>query len=224
MMRVLVLGEDSTAYFLARRLDESGHRVTIVASDESRALHLSRTLEVPVLHGHAARAEVLDDAGALGADVLVALTDRDHDNLVACQVGRRVFSIPRTVAVVNDPGNRDVFRSLGVDEVVSVTELLAGVIGQTAVFDQIAELVAVAEGRLLVSDVVLPEGAPGTSKTLAELRAGSSGLVATVLRGDEIIVPDGSTRLMANDRLVVVTQPGARSALLRALLGEGAPA
>ena len=76
---------------------------------------------------------VADDAGALHADALVAATSEDHRNLVACQIARRVFFVQRTIAVVQDPGNEEVFRRLGVDATVSVTAILVRMVAQETV-------------------------------------------------------------------------------------------
>ncbi len=218
-MRILLVGSGRPAYFLAKRFLDLGHHVTLVVDDADDARRLARALEgVTVVDGDGARPDVLDDAGALHADALVAATPDDHRNLVACQVARRVFFVGRTIAVVEDPDNEDVFRRLGVDATVSVTDLLAGMVARETVFDEIHRLAAFAGGRILVTDLCLPEGAAGVGSNLSEIGS-SHGLVAAVRRGDRVFVPRGDTRLEAGDQLVVVTVPGADDALVERLLG-----
>ncbi|HKJ02697.1 MAG TPA: NAD-binding protein, partial [Longimicrobiales bacterium] len=107
-MHILLVGSGRQAYFLARRFLDLGHRVTLVAEEADDAHRLVRALEgVTVVAGDGARPDVLDDAGALHADAVVAATSEDHRNLVACQMARRVFFVGRTIAVVKDPDNAE---------------------------------------------------------------------------------------------------------------------
>lgn len=217
-MRILLVGSGRTAYFLARRFVAADAHVTVVVDEPDEARRLARALErVPVVSGDGARPEVLDDAGALQADAVVAFTREDHRNLVACQVARRVFSVGRTIALVNDPENRDTFERLGVDAAVSVTELLAGLIVRETQFEALRGHNAFADGRILVSEVEMPASASACGRRLADIGIGS-GLVAAVLRNGSALVPRGDTRLEAGDRLVVISEPESHDALLRLLL------
>jgi len=221
-VRILLVGSGRPAYFLARRFGTNGTRVTLVVDAPDEARRLSRALEsVPVVVGDGARPEVLDDAGALQADALVAFTADDHRNLVACQVARRVFSVRRTIALVNDPENREAFVRLGVDVAVSVPELLAGILVRETVFDQLRGHEVFGDGQTLVSEVELGSSSPGCGRCLADLGA-SQGLVAAVLRNGRTFVPKGETRLEDGDRLVVITAAEDHDAFLELLLGSAA--
>jgi trk system potassium uptake protein TrkA len=125
--------------------------------------------------------------------------------------------VPRTVAVVQDPDNEGVFRRLGVDAAVSVTDLLTGMVAREAMFEDIRRLTAFAGGRIVVTDLRLPPHSPAVGSTLAELGR-STGLVAAIRRGDDVFVPRGDTRLEAGDQLVVVTVAGGHDTLLQRLL------
>jgi trk system potassium uptake protein TrkA len=220
-MRIILVAEGQTAYFLARSLLAAGHHVSVISSDPESAVDLSRRLSVTVLAGDGARAEMLDDAGALGADIVMALTPRDHANVITCQVARRVFSVPRTVGLANDPDNRPVFERLGIDTVISTTALMARVVEQATSVQDLRDLVPLAGGEILVGDVVLPEEAPAVGKRLGELGTRSNGLVAAILRGGQALIPNGGTRLEAGDRLIVVAGAADNGAFLRELTGNG---
>lgn len=218
-MRVLLVGSGRQAYFLARRFLDLRHHVTLVVAEPDDAQRLARALDgVTVVLGDGARPDVLDDAGALQADALVAATTEDDRNLVACQIARRVFSVRRTIAVVKDPENEEVFRRLGVDATVSVTDLLVGMVARETVSNDIRRLEAFVGGRILVTDLCLPADAPAVGSTLSEIGA-THGLVAAVLREGRVFVPRGETRLEAGDQLVVITPPESQDSLLARLLG-----
>ncbi|GMV05751.1 MAG: Trk system potassium uptake protein TrkA [Gemmatimonadota bacterium] len=219
-MRILLVGSGKTAYFLARRFQKEGLGVTVVVDDTEEARRLGRALDgVPVVIGDGARPEVLDDAGALQAEALVAFTAEDHRNLVACQVARRVFSVRRTIAMVNDPENREVFQRLGVDATVSVTELLGGLLARETVFETLRGHEAFGDGRILVSEVELAPSSPASGARLADLGS-LPGLVAAVLRGATAEVARGDTRLEPGDRLVVMSAPDRHDDLLERLAGH----
>jgi trk system potassium uptake protein TrkA len=219
-MHILLVGSGRRAYFLARRFRDLGSDVTTVVSDANEARHLSRALEgVTVVVGDGARPDVLDDAGALYADALVAASADDHRNLVACQMARRAFFVSRTIAVVEDPDNEEVFRRLGVDATVSVTDLLLRMAAREAVSRDVRRLEAFAAGRILVTDLVLPTGAPAVGSTLADIGA-ARGLVGAVLRDDRAFIPRGDTRLEAGDQLVLITTDESQDAFVEQLVGK----
>jgi trk system potassium uptake protein TrkA len=88
-MYVTIVGGGQTGSKLAKRLANRGHNVSIVEKDETRAHELAAELDALIIHGSGADVDVLKDAGIDKADVLVALTDADEVNLMACEVAPR---------------------------------------------------------------------------------------------------------------------------------------
>ena len=99
-MRCILVGGGKTAYFLARDFISKGYHVTLVVRNGGEATSLSRRVRATVLHGDGSDPELLEEAGARRADVLLALTPHDEDNLVACQLAQRMFGVPRTISVL----------------------------------------------------------------------------------------------------------------------------
>ena len=116
-MMILITGGGSPAYFLCREILALGHDVTLIARSRDNCERIAARLKATVLHGDATERSMLEEARARSADALLAVTPKDHDNLVACQLARMEFGVPRTVACVNDPDNVAVFAKLGVDAV-----------------------------------------------------------------------------------------------------------
>jgi trk system potassium uptake protein TrkA len=221
-VKCILVGGGKTAYFLARDFISKGYEVTLIVRNGEEATALSRQMHVPVLHGDGSDPLLLEDAGARQADVLLALTPHDEDNLVACQLAQRMYGVPRTIALVNDPENEDVFRRLGITVAVSATRVIATLIEEQASFEDITNLFPVAEGRIVVTEVRLSADALAVDKTLQALNLPEGALVAAILRGETVIVPRGTTRLQRSDRLILVAQPDNYGELLRALVGESA--
>lgn len=221
-MRCILVGGGKTAYFLARDFISKGYHVTLVVRNGGEATSLSRRVRATVLHGDGSDPELLEEAGARRADVLLALTPHDEDNLVACQLAQRMFGVPRTISVVNDPENESIFQQLGISVAVSSTRIIATLIEEQTTFDAITNLFPVAEGRIVVTEIRLSAEAPAVDKTLQSLNLPEGALIAGILRGETVIVPRGSTQLQRSDRLILVAQPDNYGDALRALMGEGA--
>ena len=223
-MRVILLGGGETVetiYFLARLFVRRGYDVTIVDPDPAEAQMLARRVGATVLWGDGSDPVMLEEAGARQADLVLSLTSHDPDNLVACQVAQKLYGVPRTLALVNDPENEEVFRRLGITEVFSSTKVIGSLIEGRTVFDEITQLFPADEGRHYVTEVVMDEDAPGIGKTLQELDLPAGSLVIAIIRDGQVVVPRGQHRLQVSDRLIAIALPEHQEHLLRALAGVG---
>jgi trk system potassium uptake protein TrkA len=224
-MRVILVGGGETIetiYYLARHFERPGYRVTIVNPDPAEAQMLSRRVKATVILGDGSDPVILEEAGARRADVLLSLTAYDPDNLVACQIAQQVFGVPRTMALVNDPDNEEVFRQLGIPLVFSATRVIGSLIEGHTVFDEITNLFPAAEGQVQVTEIELPEGAPAAGRTLQALDLPQDSLVAAIIRDRQVIVPHGDTQLRVSDHLILIALPEYQEQIVRALTGEGA--
>ena len=222
-MRVILLGGGETVetiYFLARLFVRRGYDVTIVDPYPAEAQMLSRRVTATVLLGDGSDPTVLEEAGARQADLLLSLTPHDPDNLAACQVAQKLYGVPRTLALVNDPENEEIFRQLGITEVFSSTKVIGSLIEGRTVFDEITQLFPADEGRLYVTEVVLDGKAPVIGRALQELDLPADSLVAAIIRDGQVVVPGGQDRLQVADRLIVIALPEHQEDLLIALAGE----
>jgi trk system potassium uptake protein TrkA len=218
-MKVLIVGGGKTVYFLARSFVAKGHAVTVINRDADECVRLASRLNVIVVHGDGSDPAILEEAGAQGADAVLAATPNGEDNLAACQLAALQFGVPRTVALVNDPDNEEVFRKLGV-KAFATTRMVASLIEQRAALDEITNLVPVGEGKVNITEVALPSDAPVVGKQLRQLEFPDGALIAVILRDGEAIVPRGGTEIRAGDRLVLVTLPENHGPVLRLVAGE----
>lgn len=221
-MKVILIGQGKLVYFLAKQFISKGYYLTIINQDIAEATALSRQLRATVMVGDGSNPLVLKEAGAHRADVLLSLTSQDEDNLAACQIATRRYGVPRTVALVNDPEHQPVFEQLGISVAFSPIELLANLIEQQTDFQQIKNLIPIAEGKVSVAEIALERGSPAIGKTLQELQLPSGSLIGCILREGQVIVPSGWSRLQVGDRLILISQPEHYGQFLRTLTGEGA--
>ncbi|MCB0035498.1 MAG: NAD-binding protein [Anaerolineales bacterium] len=219
-MYVILIGGGKTTYFLAQQFASKGYETAIICPDAAEARWLSRHCKSMVLVGNGSKSALLEDAGARQASAVVALLPADQDNLIACQLATRKFGVPRTIALIQDPANEEIFTRLGVSVAVSAARILTQLIEEQVGFEEIINLMPLSEGRLTLTEVVLTEKAPAIGQTLHQLQFPPQTLVAAVLRGEEVIIPRGDTHLELYDRLLVLTLPSNQAAALTILLGE----
>jgi len=218
-MRVLIVGGGKSVYFLCRTFLAKGHQVTLVNRDQDECVRLARRLKVTVVRGDGSSPAILEDAGVHGADAVLAVTPNDQDNLAVCQLASIQYGVPRTVAMVNDPDNEDVFKQLGVTA-FSTTRTIASMIEQRTALDEITNLIPVGEGKVNITEILLRPASPVVGRTLRDLSLPMDSLIAVVLRGGEAIVPRGDTELRAGDQIVLITLPANHGRVLRAVTGE----
>lgn len=218
-MKVLIVGGGKTLYFLCRNFTAKGYEVVIINRNHEECVQLARQLSATVVCGDSSDARVLKEAGAMGADALLAITPNDQDNLVICQLASLQFGVPRAVALANDPENAEVFQTLGVSA-FSTTPIIGSLIEQRASLEQITNLLPVAEGRVNVTEIVVDPGFPVAGRSLKDIELPENALVAVVIRDKEAIVPRGPTRLLAGDRVVLITLPENHGPALKTFTGE----
>lgn len=222
-MRAILAGEGKTLYFLARQFVAKGHHITVIDRHPDECEALARRLEKSVVVlGNGSDPSVLEDAGARQADVLVALTPEDQDNLIACQVAQQMFGVPRVIALVNDPDNEEIFKRLGVTEAFSATRIVSNLLEEQAALEEVISLLPMAEGRIQVAEVIIGEDSPARDKTLRELNLPADTLIAGVIREGDVHIPRGSTRLHVADRVILMGRPDSFGDALRAVAGEEA--
>ncbi|MEW6356339.1 MAG: TrkA family potassium uptake protein [Planctomycetota bacterium] len=219
-MNVMVVGGGKLTYFLAKTLLSKGYAVTIVNRTAEERTELARALNATVIHGDGSDPQTLEDAGAGSADAVLAVTPNDQDNLAICQLAELRFGVPRVLALVNDPDNEDVFRQLGIRGAFSTTRILATLIEQKAAFEDVTNLIPVAEGKVNVTEVVLAGDSPVKGKLLKDVPLPENTLVACLLRGGNPIVPRGATVLEEHDRVILLTLPENHGEALRVLTGD----
>lgn len=218
-MKVIIVGSGMTVYFLCRNFASKGYDVVIVNRNREECTLLAHQLSATVICGDGSDAGTLQDAGAMGADAVLAITPNDQDNLVICQLAALKFGVPKTIALANDPDNADVFEKLGVSS-FSTTQIVGNLIEQRASLEQIVNMLPVGEGRVNVTEIVVSNDSPVAGKVLKEIKLPENALVAVIIRNGRPIIPRGFNNVLPNDRLVLITLPENHGPVLRVFTGE----
>jgi len=218
-MKILIAGGGKTLYFLCRAFTAKGYEVVVINRDPQECVHLARQLSATIVCGDGSDPQLLQEAGAMGADAVLAITPDDQDNLVICQLASLQFGVPRAVALANDPDNAEVFEKLGVSA-FSTTHVIGSLMEQRASWEQITNMLPVGEGRVNVTEIVVGGNSPVVGKRLKDIRLPENALIAVILRAGQPVVPRGANDLLAGDRVVLITLPENHGPALRVFTGE----
>ncbi|MCG3133203.1 MAG: Trk system potassium uptake protein TrkA [Planctomycetes bacterium] len=216
-MRVILAGGGRVAFFLARSLRTHGHQVVVCDGDETTCADFASRLGVEARVCDPTSPEGLEDAEAGSADTLIAVSRDDARNLVTCQLALVRFSVPRVVALVNDPENEALFRAVGVESVFSPARVMASLLEQHAGLDGVIALAPAAGGKVLLSEVKIGDGAAAAGKRLRDLALPPGSLAGCILRGGGAFVPNGDSEIAAGDRVVVIAVAEAHERAVAAL-------
>jgi trk system potassium uptake protein TrkA len=219
-MYVIVVGGGKVGYYLAKSLLEEKQEVLIIEQDAQRCQALSDELGVNVMLGDGCEASTMEEAGMGRADVVVAVTGDDEDNLVVCQVAKQKFNVARTVARLNNPKNEKIFRRLGIDVTVSSTELILSQIERVIPAQPLVHLLSLKNVGVSFVELEVPPGSPAEGRPLRELGIPDDCIFPLVIRGgDQAIIPYGDTELHAGDHVVAVTSEASAGTLRRIIRG-----
>jgi len=216
---ILIAGGGKVGVNLARELYESGHEVAVIEHDSARAMALSNKLDCPVFIGDSSTHDVLESAGAQRARVFVAATGSDQDNLIACQLARKVFGVPKTIARASNPKNEEVMARLGVDSTVSSTAIIQQVIERELPTVRIKTLLSLQEGAVQILEYPLDPSSPASGHLVREVDLPLDSNIIAILRGALTVVPRGDTRLEEGDLVVAIVNTEQEGQLRTALLG-----
>lgn len=203
-MYVIIVGGGQLGYSLTKFLIKEGHEVLLVEKNPSRYAQLSEELGESILLGDGSELSTLMDMGTNRADVLVAVTGKDQDNLVICQMAKILYLIPKTIAKVNDPKNEELFQSLGVDATVSGTKIIASLIEEKIDAGMSIPLLDFKGGNVEIFKTELSSDSPLVDKKISKLKLPDDCNIIAALRGDEVIIPRGDTILKEGDALIIL--------------------
>lgn len=218
-MYILIVGGGEIGYYLAKTLLVEGNHLGLVEGDQERCRELAEKLDVTVVNGDGSDLNVLREAGAEEAQYVVAVTGRDADNLVICQLAKRYFRVPLTIARVNDPKNQAVFKALGVDATVSTTALAAQVIQNALPLNGLRIFTIFQQGEVEITEAELKEDSPVAGLPVSQLQLPAECVLIAVVRNGGVDLPRGGTVLRAGDRVFALARRQKVEALEAVLLG-----
>ena len=207
-MYVILAGAGKVGWNLARELLEKGNEVTLIESDRDRYLTVEQELEHNIQYGDASELWVLERAGISRADMVIAVTGDDEDNMLICQVAKEKYLVDRIIARVNNPRNREWFDLLGIRPFVSATDLILRLIEHEVPEYGLVHLLDLPQERLEIIEMLLGSGSQVTGRRVGDLEMPEGTLLISVLREGRGFVPGPDTVLEEGDEVLAVLDPG----------------
>ncbi|MDD6785345.1 MAG: TrkA family potassium uptake protein [Eggerthellales bacterium] len=216
-MYVVIAGAGKVGEYLASLLLKSGNEVAVIERDLMVADRLSVVFQgrYLVINGDGCDSKYQEDAGIRKADVFVAATGQDDNNLVACEIAQRVFYVPRCVARVNNPRNMRIFQELGI-ETVSSTTLIANLIEEETMTGSMSAMSSLTSGNVGLIEITMPRMkhyAADEGITISEIPLPAESLIVAVSSGEDVSVASPDMVLYPGDKVIVAADNEVRDQL-----------
>jgi trk system potassium uptake protein TrkA len=219
-MYVVIAGAGKVGWNLARELMAKGNEVTVVESDRSRYLTVEQELEHAIQYGDATELWVLERAGINRADLTVAVTGDDEDNLLICQLAKEKYLCGRIIARINNPRNRQFFELLGIQPAVSATDLILRLIEHEVPSYGLVHLLDLRDEQLEIIEIEVSPSAPADGCKVSEVDLPDGVLIISVLRDGKGFVPKADTVIHGGDEVLLVLDPGLEDSITKQFAGR----
>ena len=215
-MYIIIGGGGDVGYYLTKSLLNQGHEVLLLEKGPTRFQALNDELGQAVVRGDACEARTMEEVGASRADVVIAVTGEDEDNLVICQVAKKRFKVGRTIARVNNPKHSEIFQKLGIDITVSPTRSILSLIEAELPSFRFVQLMTLKNAGLEIVELRVPQDSPVAGKMLRDIHLPRSGNLVLIIRDKQFVTPAADTQLLPNDDVFALVNREGEEELRRA--------
>jgi trk system potassium uptake protein TrkA len=217
---IVVVGGGKVGYYLTKTLVNEGYEVLLIEKDAAKVSTWSERFGAVVLQGDGSEVAILEKAGVARADVLIATSGDDEDNLIVAQLGQHLFNVPKVIARINNPKNEEIFRRLGVTYTVSQTNIILSRIEEEIPNRPLIHLSTLRHADLAIVEVDIERDSPVVGQEIRAVHFPDDTIVAAIVRDDSLVMPRGETRFSPGDRVIALTKRRYEVALRDALAGD----
>jgi trk system potassium uptake protein len=220
--RVVVVGGRKKADFLANALIKRKMYVTLINDTEDFCVEMSHKYpEAIVACGDGTKPFLYEDLHIENSEIFIAMMPSDADNLIACQMAKQIFKVKKVFCTVSNPKNVEIFKQLGVSNVISSTYIVANMIEQLATLRNIENYIPIEQGKVGLIETVVEEDAAVCFKPISEIDIPKQSIIACIIRTGESIIPKGDTLIYPNDKLICLFNDGSKEDLMNTLSKKG---
>ncbi len=219
-MNIVIVGGGKVGYYLTKTLMSFQHKVSVIEMQRNLCEKLADELNIPVYHGDATKIDILKNAETAKADVLIAVTGQDEENLIVCQLAKNNFRVEKTIARVNNPKNTHVFLKLGVDIPVSSTTIIAELIEQEVDYAGMKTLTSVKNNKIVVSEIEIKANSPVFGRRVVDVKMPEDCQLVSVIKDEEVLKPAEDLVLLEGDSVIVVSDSESKEELRDLFVGE----
>lgn len=212
-MFIVIAGGGKVGYYLSKTLLSYKHKIVVIEKQKELCEKIANELNIPAVTGDATNIDLLSSVNVDKANIFIAVTGKDEENLIACQLAKTNFGVRRTIARVNNPKNIKVFERLGVNTAMSSTSIIADLIEQEVDYAGIKTLMKLKSDKIVISEIVISSNSPVCNQSLRDLEMPGDCILISVIRNDEVIIPNGFTVLHCGDYVIAVSSQENQKAL-----------
>ncbi|MDD5604993.1 MAG: TrkA family potassium uptake protein [Dehalococcoidales bacterium] len=217
-MYIIIVGGGRLGFKLAQSLLGESHEVLVIDKRQELVDRIVAEMGSVAIVGDGCEGKTLETAGASRADMFISLTSEDEDNLVACQIAKHKYKIPRTIARVMDERNEPLFKVLGIDIIINSTNIILEYVMHELPSPPVMHLLQERGRGYEVVDITIPPSSGAIGKTIKDIALPKGAIVALIIRKDASpVLPQEESRFEEGDQVIVATSPE-NEPLLRAVL------
>jgi len=206
-MKVVVAGGNHEAEFVIGTFLNGKNEVIVINSSQAVVSKISKRKKINAYHGDPWKKYCLEEANIFSADVFISLCALDTDNFASCLMAKKCFNVQKTVCLVTNPSNVELYKEFGIDSVISSPYLLGKTIQEEASLENIMRTISLENDQIKVIEVPVFSSYEICGKTLREARFPAYCSVSALFRTPDAIIARGDTLLQAKDTLFVVCKP-----------------
>ncbi|HOU11353.1 MAG TPA: NAD-binding protein [Clostridiales bacterium] len=203
-MKSIIVGGGKLGFNLLKILRQRGYDATLIELDEGKCRRIAEETGADVICGDGTELEVLNDAGIIEADIIAAVTGKDENNLVVCEIAQSIFHI-KSIARINNPKNTDMFRKLGVERTVCSTQVIANLIEYEFEGGNCRFIQAFDRGNMILVEISPVSNNGFEEHLVKDLDLPAECTVASIIRNNEVIYPKADTVIKKDDCIYLVT-------------------
>lgn len=204
-MKAIVVGGGKVGYYLLKTLREKNYDVTLIEKDRNLCNKIAEDIGGHIICGDGSDIEVLKDADIEEAEVVAAVTGKDEENLVVCQMAKVNFNVGKTIARINNPKNRGIFKALGVDNTVCSTEVIANLIEGEFDSEELRIVQTLDKGEMILLEVPINKKSAWKNKIIRLLELPRDSVIVSIIRKDHVVFPRGDIEIKEGDKVLLVT-------------------
>ena len=217
-MFIMIVGGGKVGSQLARELSDKGHELTVIERAARRYEILSEEFEHVALMGDGSEIWVLERGGIERAEMVIAVTGDDEDNILIAQMARERYGIERVIARCNNPRNLQHFELLGAKPAVSATDLILRLIEHEVPRYGTLHLLDLPQENLEIIELEIADDSPVAGSQVAEIGLPDGALVISILRNGDGFVPIGTSVIEAGDEVLLALDAGLEETITRRFL------
>ncbi|MGH4137625.1 potassium channel family protein [Clostridium sp.] len=218
-MRAVVVGGGKVGYYLVKALIEKKHNVTLIEKNSTTCKKIAEELKVDVICGDGSDVEVLKDANIEEAEVVAAVTGKDEENLVICQMAKVNFNINETIARINNPKNKAIFKALGVDKTVCSTQVICNLIEGEFNSDPLKVIESINSGEMILVEAKIDKKSVWRGKSVEQLKLPKECLIISIIRSEKVIFPRGCEDIKEGDKVLIITNTNRKKDVEKSIIG-----